>query len=228
VKEPTRGGLPANTEGMADVVSSRLRRQRTEVIFISPRVSRASRRARRGAARGLREDAADLLVIAAVVRITFKAAQSPRRSRRCTGRRGDARNPGHVRIPDSPTSVSLEQTAPAFSQAREPLQPTEITPRSRTVYVEEGLSSPGISIASLQCRDVGQVGCRPRARKGTGRQRNWRTYGRRNHNMPCQQRRQDEGSERRLTGHTPPPLTRFFTPSVASHAMKFNDRVTPG
>ena len=34
--------------------------------------------------------------------------------------------------------------------------------------------------------------------------------------MPCQQRRQDEGSERRLWGHTPPSVIRCFTPSAAS------------
>ena len=45
--------------------------------------------------------------------------------------------------------------------------------------------------------------------------------------MPCQQRRQDEGSERRLSGHTPPSLIRCFTPSAASHSMGFIDRVTP-
>jgi hypothetical protein len=56
---------------------------------------------------------------------------------------------------------------------------------------------------------------------------NWRTYGRRNHNMPCQQRPQDEGSERRLSRHTPSSLIRCLSPSAASHSMGFMDRVTP-
>ena len=56
---------------------------------------------------------------------------------------------------------------------------------------------------------------------------NWRTYGRRNHNMPCQQRPQDEGSERRLSRHTPSRFIRCFTPSAASRSMGFIVQVTP-
>ena len=110
----------------------------------------------------------DLVITAVVVRFA---------STRVSHRVGPADGPASEVAPEVPvllrTRIGLCRSAwrgpRSPRRPRDPQHRTEITPRSRTVYVEEGLLSPGISFASIVFRDVGLVGHRPRARNGTGR-----------------------------------------------------------